>query len=105
MCSSLIKKTSSIWQLCDKWVGIQNVHHNEAHSHWSGFELAGLGSKRNDVWRMVWMSIIWNTWKHKNEVIFRNRKCDVLEVLAVTQVNTWAFIASKYGKSRISFSN
>jgi len=49
------KKTSSIWQLRDKWVGIQNVHHNEAHSYWLGFELAGLGSKRNDVWRMVWM--------------------------------------------------
>jgi len=50
------KKASSIWQLCDKWVGVQNVHHNEAHSHWLGFELARLGSKPNDVWRMVWMS-------------------------------------------------
>jgi len=29
----------------------------------------------------------------------------VLEVLAVIQINTWAFIASKYGKSRILFSN
>ena len=36
--------------------------------------------------------IIWNTWKHRNEVIFKNRKCDMLEVLAVTQVNMWAFM-------------
>jgi len=55
------KKTSSIWKLCDKWIGVQNVHHNEAHSHWLRFELAGLDGKRRDVWRMVWMLIIWNT--------------------------------------------
>jgi len=29
----------------------------------------------------------------------------VLEVLAVTQVNMWAFITDKYGKSRILFSD
>jgi len=38
-----------------------------------------------------------------NDVIFKNRKYDLLEVLAVTQVNTWAFIVGKYDKSRISF--
>jgi len=65
------KKTSSIWKLCDKWVGVQNVHHNEAHSHYLGFKLAGLGGKHNGVWRMVWMSIIWNIWKHKNDTIFK----------------------------------
>jgi len=51
------------------------------------------------------MSITWNIWKHRNKVIFKSRKYDVLQVLAVTQVNMCVFIVNKHGNSRISFSD
>jgi len=38
------------------------VHQNEAHNHWLGFELAGLDGKCNDMWRLVWMSLIFSNY-------------------------------------------
>jgi len=39
---------------------------------------------------------MWYIWKHKNEIIFKNRKCDVIEVLTLIQSKIWAILREKY---------
>jgi len=39
------KERSSIWQMCDKWIGVQSIHLNKANTHFIGFDLVGLSEK------------------------------------------------------------
>ena len=50
---------TQIWKLCDSWIGVSLVHHNRAKDHFLGFDMLGLNSKENCVWRTVWVAILW----------------------------------------------
>jgi len=77
-----------IWKMCETWLGVQLVHKNMPKQHFLGFTLAGMDKRERCVWRMLWMIVIWYTWKHMNEIIFKNRKCDVIGVCTSIQLKT-----------------
>jgi len=80
-----------IWKLCDKWAGIQFVNHSLIKEHFFSFDLVGLGRRENNIWRVVWVGIVWSIWKHRNNIIFRNQVPDIEKVFALSQVKTWAW--------------
>ena len=45
---------------------------NFLHSH-----LMDINGNQNIAWKGVWLAIIWEVWKHRNMVIFIQRKIDV----------------------------
>ena len=96
--------SSLIWNICDKWFGIQTVHHCTPIEHFLGFCHTGVVGKGFRMRGIVWLTIISLVWKHRNEIIFRNRVCDAVEVFAFTQVKTWAIIKAKFDKVVFSFS-
>jgi len=59
--------------MCDKWIGRQSVHRNTVREHFIAFELNHLNRKSNCIWRIVWLSVIWNVWIHRNNIVFKNR--------------------------------
>jgi len=71
--------------MCEIWLGVQFVHHNMPKQHFLGFTLVGLDKRGRCVWKMLWMTVIWYTWKHRNEIIFKNRKCVVIQVFTLIQ--------------------
>jgi len=59
----------------------------------------------NDFWRAIWVGVVSEIWKHRNNVIFKKGKVDVSEVFAMIQVNVWSCIYSKTRGSLFSYSN
>jgi len=43
----------------------------------------------NEVWKVIWIAVINEIWKHRNKVIFKGGVVDVLEVFALIQLKTW----------------
>ena len=99
------KVTTRIWQLCDSWIGRSFVYHNSAGIYFSQFELIGLGNKHNNVWRCMWLAIVWDIWNHRNKVIFRNAKVEAEEVFMLAQTKVWAWITNKYSMATFSYSD
>jgi len=42
--------TNMVLNLCNKWVGISPVHHNQLNVHFQPFSLLVLNNKRNNLW-------------------------------------------------------
>jgi len=89
--------------MCDKWYGVYYVHHSRTAEHFlsfTGFE----GSRKSlKVRGLVWLILIWNIWKHINVIIFKNRKCDIIEVFAMAEVKSWAVIKAKFKNVTFSY--
>jgi len=78
--------------MCDSWVGVHSVHHYLPKDHFLSFEIPFLNSKCNLMWNVVWMGLVWNIWKARNNVLFRNKIFYVEEVYVAAQINTWNWI-------------
>jgi len=57
--------------MCDRWVDVNKVHHNQPKYHFQHFYLMELNGKENMTWRIVWISIIWSIWRQRNTMIFK----------------------------------
>jgi len=65
------KKSKIVWEMCDRWIGVNMVNHNKPCVNFQHFHLMQLNGKQNKSWKGMWLAIIWEIWKHKNMVIFR----------------------------------
>jgi len=54
---------------------------------------------------IVWVIMIWSIWKHRNDIIFKDKSCDVLEIFALAQVKSWVVIKAKYREVLFSYSD
>jgi len=62
-----------VWSLCLRWIGILFVQHKDLMNHFESFYLVHLSFKQNQVWKGVWVAIIWSIWKQRNLVVFKQR--------------------------------
>jgi len=69
--------------MCDIWVGVSNVHHNEVKKNFNHFHLTELNRKGNIIWKGTWVAIIWSIWNQRNNVAFRKTKVDEEEILCL----------------------
>ena len=74
------KVATHIWHICDSWIGQSSVYHNSVEIHFIPFDLIGISNKYNQVWRYMWMTIVWGIWTYRNDVMFRNAIVDVEEI-------------------------
>jgi len=96
--------SSKIWSMCDKWFGVQNVHHFRVVEHFLVLMLLRWGvGKGFCVGSLVWLILISHIWKHRNKIIFKNRKCDIQGVFALEQVKSWTVIKAKFKKVTFSY--
>ena len=59
----------------------------------------------NEVWRVIWIAVVNEIWKHRNNVIFKGGVINVLEVFALVQQKAWSWITSKSHSAHFSFSD
>jgi len=84
---------------------VQLVHHSHVKVHFLGFTLTRARWSLRHVWRIVWLTIIWQIWKYRNDILFKNMKCDIVEVYARVQSIFWAIIRVKYKNVHFSYSD
>jgi len=51
----------------------------------------------------VWLTVILQIWKYRNDIIFKNRKCNIVEVFARMQSISWTIIREKYKNVHFSY--
>lgn len=59
----------------------------------------------NNMWRCMWMVIIWEIWNHRNRVILNNVVVDPIEIFTVTQIKVWVWVSYKFPKTNFSYSD
>ncbi|KAF1893987.1 hypothetical protein Lal_00003902 [Lupinus albus] len=48
--------------------------------------------KGQNVWRIIWLAIIWAIWLHRNDIIFNHVRLSSLHLLDSARVNAWLWI-------------
>jgi len=72
------------------------VHHCSTKEHFLVFCAFGMGGSGTGVWRVLWLAIVWSIWKIKNDITFKNKICDIVEIFSTIQAKTWAIIRDKF---------
>ena len=60
-----------VWSLCFAWLGVTLVSHNDPLLIFFQFRLCNVPQSVNDVWGAIWIAVISEVWKHRNNVIFK----------------------------------
>jgi len=93
-----------VWSRCFAWLGVQFVSHNDPMLNFSQFRLCNVSALASEMWGVIWIAVVSELWKHRNNVIFNGGVVDGLEVAALVQVKTWSWITSKSLSGLFSFS-
>jgi len=56
------------------------------------------------MWRDIWVAIVGEIWKHKNEAIFKQRKVHPEEIFGIAHVTTWPWMKHKIPTVKFSYS-
>ena len=99
------KVSTTVWNLCNNWLGISSVNHNELANHFEQFSYICFNKEGNSLWKSLWVYVIWCIWTHKNKVIFNQAKINAVEILIMTQVQSWAWMSHKVRKVKFFFSD
>ena len=85
-------------------LGVNTMHHNKPCVNFQHFHLMQLNGKQNKSWKGMWLAIIWEIWKHRNIVIFKQRKVDPKEIFCMTRVSAWTWMKHKLPNVTFSYS-
>jgi len=72
-----------VWSNCHRWIGIEFVRPNTTVHHFMNFNWFRCNNKVNTVWKGTLITIVWEIWKHRNNVVF---KCGVVDA---TKLLSW----------------
>jgi len=53
----------------------------------------------------MWLAIIGEIWKHRNDVIFNHKKINPIEIFDQAQVTTWVWTKHKIPTVKFSYSD
>jgi len=87
--------TQKVCDNCDRWIDIHSVRPNFAASHFMSFNLIRCRKKVNSMWRGMWVAIVWELWKHRNNVVFNDRVVDDSEIFVLAQLRGWSWTKFK----------
>ena len=59
----------------------------------------------NDVWGAIWIVLVSEIWKHRNNVIFKGGEVDVLKLFTLVQLKVWSWVTSKVPSVVFSYSD
>lgn len=90
LCNSALESTEhlllnchfvfKIWSKCYSWWGIKSVFPRSMKDHLVQHSNLFVHKNLSMAWRMIWFATLWYTWKHRNDIIFRNSRPDADDV-------------------------
>ena len=69
-----------VWSQCYAWLGLAWVDHFDYGSHFLHFILCNVPGYVNATWGSVWVAIIGEIWRNKNNHIFKGEAIDHFEI-------------------------
>jgi len=64
------------------------------------FRMSNALASMNEVWRVIWIAVVNEIWKHRNSVIFKGEI-----IFPLVQLKTWSLVTFKSQFTVISFSD
>ena len=71
-----------------------SVDLSDSGSHFLHFILCNVLGYVNAAWGSVWVAIIDEIWKHKNNYIFKDGTINHFEIFSLAQLKTWSWTTS-----------
>jgi len=94
-----------VWSQCFALLGVTYMFHNDPLSKFLQFRMCNASNLGNDVWATIWVGVVSEIWKHKNNVIFKRGVVDESELFALVQLKVWSWISSKTRFASFSYSD
>jgi len=80
----------SVWHFIYKWIGVVVVTPYTVPDHFNQFSYSGDVSKvRRWIIQVIWFASVWEIWKERNNRIFTDKECSVIQV--VDKIKSLAF--------------
>jgi len=54
------------------------------------FRMSNAPASVNEVWGVIWITVVNEVWKHRNRVIFKGGVVDVMKAFALVQLKAWS---------------
>ena len=93
------------WNLCYVWLGVSLVNLLSPGSHFEQFKILGATTSVNLILGNVWIVLVSEIWRHKNNCLFNGGVVDYSEVFSLAQFKVWSCISSKVPSTSFSFSD
>ena len=72
----------SVWHCIYKWIGVVAVTPYKVPDHFNQFSYSGNVSKvRSSIIQVIWFASAWEIWKERNNRIFTDKECSVIQVV------------------------
>nr|KYP70308.1 Putative ribonuclease H protein At1g65750 family [Cajanus cajan] len=84
----------NIWLAVANWLEVAVVLPNSLTSLYLYWTNLGIYKKRSQCFQVVWVSVIWLLWLHRNVIIFQQGVMDCKEVLDSIKLRSWKWITS-----------
>jgi len=94
-----------IWNLCYKWLGVRSVDFMDPRSHFEHFKILDAPTSINLIIGNVWIALISEIWRHRNNCLFKGGVVDHTEVFSLAQINVWSWTFSKIPSTNFLFSD
>jgi len=72
-------------------------------AHFVSFHLMQSSKVQNEVWKGVWVAIVWCLWEQRNQVVFNQGVADAEEVFHNAQLKSWLWLKNKAQHFNCSF--
>jgi len=74
-------------------------------SHFKHFNILDASTLVNLIMGNVWIALVSELWRHKNNCLFKGGVVNHTEVFSLAQVKVWSWISSKIPSVSFSFSD
>ena len=81
----------SVCHFIYSWLGISAVVPAQVLAHFNQFNISGgIVKKRRSISQVIWFATVWEIWKERNNRLFNNKACSVIQV--VDKIKSLAFM-------------
>jgi len=81
------------------------VDHNIPGSHFEYFKILDASTSVNLIMDNVWIALVSEIWRHRNNCLFKGGVVDHSEVFSPAQLKVWSWNVSKIPSVNFSFSD
>jgi hypothetical protein len=87
----------SIWHLIYKWIGIWTAVPNYVLDHFNQFSFSGgIARTRCSIVQVIWFATMWEIWKERNNRLFNDKVCSVLQVVDKIKSLAFTWLKAKF---------
>jgi len=87
----------SVWYFIYRWIGISAGVPAQVLHHFHQFSFSGrISKKRRSILQVIWFATIWEIWKERNNRLFNDKECSVIQVVDKIKSLTFRWLKVKY---------